>query len=342
MQDVADETVDGELVEYGTASHSALMDMERAQIDAAVSTAKKYPRSIKEFKRKAMEMACLDEETAGSMFYAIPRGGKNIEGPSVRLAEVVGASYTNLRYGARIVGTDDKFVTAQGMCFDVENNTSVSVEVKRRITDKKGRRFNDDMIQVTSNAACSIALRQAMFKVVPFAFVKPIFQEAKLCSIGKAKSTKERRNSMLDWFKKTGATEAQVLLVVGKKGVDDLTTDDLILLRGLATAIKDGETTIEEALTPPDGTAGAKAQQSPLTQTLAKGELPSSVQVLLDLDAHLAEAKNIAYINAKEGLYTPEEFDNELLNEVAKRCQAARERIQGGRGERTNQKELPT
>lgn len=219
----------------------------RSEIEMQISVARRFPRSIKQFRQETSEMACLDEETAASMFYALPRGGKKIEGPSARFAEVVGAAYGNLRYGARTIGTEGNFVIAEGVCFDVQKNVIATVQVRRRITDSKGKRFNDDMIQVTGNAACSIALRNAIFKVVPMGLVKDIYEQAKLTSIGKAQSMSERRHKMLEWFAKAGATQAMVLESLGRAGVDDVTTDDLILLRGLVTAIKDGEVTIESA-----------------------------------------------------------------------------------------------
>src|SRR4051794_13584258 len=75
----------------------------RGEIDMQIRTARAYPRNITTFKREALALACLDEETASSMFYVVPRGGKMIEGPSIRMAEIVGSAFGNLRYGARIV-----------------------------------------------------------------------------------------------------------------------------------------------------------------------------------------------------------------------------------------------
>jgi hypothetical protein len=239
----------GELIvdDVITESTSELSHFNREEIDMQISTARRYPRSIKQFRMETAEMACLDEETAASMFYALPRGGKRIEGPSARFAEVVGAAYGNLRYGARTIGVEGNFIVAEGVCFDVQKNVIATVQVRRRITDSKGNRFNDDMIQVTGNAACSIALRNAIFKVVPMGLVKDIYEQAKLTSIGKAKSITEQRQKMMEWFAKAGATEEMVLKSLGRAGLDDVTTDDLILLRGLVTAIKDGEITIESA-----------------------------------------------------------------------------------------------
>src|SRR6478752_4906792 len=141
---------------------SALDAMERAQIDMQIATARKYPRSPAVVKRKMLDLATLDTETASGCFYTLParRGSENakaIQGPSVRLAEIAIASYGHIRAGMRIVGNDGKFITAQGYCHDLENNVSVAMEVRRRITRKDGSTYGEDMQLVAGAAACSVA-----------------------------------------------------------------------------------------------------------------------------------------------------------------------------------------
>ena len=89
------------------------------------------------------------------------------------------------------------------------------------------------MIQTTCNAAISIALREAIFRIVPRSLFNDIYEAARQTSIGKAQSMASRRASSIQWFVKAGATEACVVLaVIGlKKGIDDIDTDDLIAWR---------------------------------------------------------------------------------------------------------------
>lgn len=238
---------------------AVLATLERSQLDQQIATAKRWPRSIKKFKDEAMQLATLDEETAASMFYVLPRGGKSIEGPSARLAEVVGSAWGNLRYGSRVISVDDSFITAQGVAFDLEKNISASVDVRRRITDSRGRRYNDDMIVMTGNAAAAIALRNAIFKVVPFALVKSIYDAAKLTSVGKASSLVQTRAKAITALSKMGATEPQILQALGKAGIDDIGLEDIITLRGWYTALKDGDTKLEDLLGPaPDMKKGPR------------------------------------------------------------------------------------
>lgn len=223
----------------------------RGEIDTQISTARRFPRSVKRFQSRAMEIATLDIQTAESCFYSLPRGGKNIEGPSARLSEIVLSAWTNVRSQAHVVDIDDSFVTVQGVCWDLENNVAISTEVKRRITDKYGKRFSDDMIVVTANAACSIALRNAAFKVIPMALVRPVYLAARKVAIGDASTLADRRASMLAYFGKMGVRPEQICEKVAKPGIEDINLDDLALLIGISTAIKEGDTSVDEEFPPP-------------------------------------------------------------------------------------------
>ena len=50
-----------------------------------------------------------------------PRGGKPIEGPSNRLAEIVAYAWGNLRISSRITNEGAKFLTAQTTILDLEH-----------------------------------------------------------------------------------------------------------------------------------------------------------------------------------------------------------------------------
>lgn len=233
--------------QHDEAKSTALSTLLRAEIDTQISTAKSYPRSLKTFKARATSMATLDEETAGSMFYSLPRGGKRIEGPSARFAEIAAAAWGNMRFGSRVVNVDERMLTSQGVCHDLESNNVITIEVQRRITDKNGKRYNDDMIVMTGNAAGSIALRNAVLKVIPKAYWNPVFMEARKIAIGDARTLVTRRQQAFEYFAKLGVDAARVLAVLEKHSIDDVDLEDLETLTGLRTAIKDGDTSLEEA-----------------------------------------------------------------------------------------------
>ena len=219
----------------------------RASIDIQVATARAYPRSLKKVLENITFLSTQDKETAESCFYSVKRDGKTIRGASIRLAEIITSCYGNIRASSRIISNDGKFITAQGMCWDLENNVAFSVEVKRKITDRFGRIFTDDMIVITSNACTSIALRNAVFKVIPQAVTSRVQNEIKRIILGEAKDFETTRKSAIEYFTQKGVSEKNILALFDKKSIDELDREDIFDLRGIANAIIDGDTTLELA-----------------------------------------------------------------------------------------------
>lgn len=250
----------------------AIESQERAAIDMQIATARRYPRELKLIKAKMLAMATLDRETAEACFYTLKRkdtdgSTKRIQGPSVRLAEVAVCCYGNIRAATRVIGNDGQKITAQGVCQDLENNVVVSMETQRRITTKAGKTFGDDMQIVAANAASAIAFRNSVFKVVPLALVKPIYEQCRLVAVGDAKSITDRWHRAVDQFGKMGVSAEQMMRFVEKKTLDEITTEDLADLIGVFNAIRDGEQTIDEVFnqqTPGTADDAAKAAEDKL------------------------------------------------------------------------------
>ncbi len=242
--------------------NSTLAAISGAEIDQQISTAHKFPRSIKKFLQEVEQMACLNEEMASECFYSLPRRNQDgqivpIEGPSARFAEIVASAWGNSRAGARIIAEEQEFVVAQGAFHDLERNVAISFEVRRRITGKNGRRYSSDMIGVTATAAASIALRNAVLKGVPKAFWKPAYEAARRTAIGDAKTLEGRRAASLQHFAKMGVVQERIFATLGVKGVEDVTLEHLATLKGIATALRDGDTTIEQSFPAAPGSTTA-------------------------------------------------------------------------------------
>lgn len=225
----------------------ALAMLNRSEINMQIATARRFPRSVSRFVSESTSLVSLSEEVAEECIYALPRDGKTIEGPSARFAEIIAYSWGNCRSAARVVDEAGEFVTAQGVHWDLEKNTAIGYEVKRRIVDKQGRRFKPDMIGVTANAACSIALRNAILKGVPKALWTGIYQAARRTIMGDFQSLANRRAAALEAFQKFGVKPEQVFEKLGIRGEEDISLDHIVVLRGLLTALRDGDTTVEDA-----------------------------------------------------------------------------------------------
>lgn len=223
-----------------------LAAINRSEVDMQIATAKQYPRDIQQALNRIQTLATLDGETAGDCFYNVNRGGEAIEGLSVRFAEIIAGAWGNLRAQARIVGNDGRTITAQGVCHDLETNFAVSVEVKRRITDKYGKTYSEDMQVLTGNAACAIAFRNAVLKVVPKSVTKRIIDQVKKVALGEAKDLGTSRANMIAYFGSLGVNQEAILTYLGVKRIEDVDAQMILELRGLANAIKEGTTTVAE------------------------------------------------------------------------------------------------
>jgi len=226
--------------EVPSADLGTLPAILRAEIDGQIATARAFPRSVAAFVKEARELVSLDVEMAEACIYALPRGGKTIAGPSVRFAEIVANSFGNNRCGGRVIAEEGQFIVAQGVFHDLEKNAMVTMEVKRRITKRQGKRFDEDMIGVTGNAAASIALRNAILRGVPKAYWQPIYDAARKVAVGDASTLTEDRNRALLWFQKAGATTAQVFAKLGVEGEEDIGIPEMEALVGLKNMVKDG------------------------------------------------------------------------------------------------------
>lgn len=228
--------------------------VERANVDSQVATAKRYPRDIRRSIDNSVVMATMNQETAQSCSYALPRGGKPITGPSVHLAKIIVSNWGNMRTEAKVVQITDKQVISRGTCWDLETNVASAFEVRRSIIGKNGQRFSDDMITVTGNAANSIAYRNAVFAVIPKAITDRVYYAAQKFITGDLSDSDKLlkvRTGVLNNFKNNyGITEEEVVKICGKQTVNQIGADEISMLMGTIQALKDGDTTVDELMKP--------------------------------------------------------------------------------------------
>jgi hypothetical protein len=261
MNDVIDqetgEVEDQAVVPYGSTA-PAVSDPQVALALARPS------RPAKVIQQAITDLATMDEESARECLYALVRGGKKkgrnpdeaeskpIEGPSIRLAEIAFQQYGNCRVEAHVVLVNraEKFVEAEGVFIDLENNTGSRASVRRRISTKSGHLFSEDMILVTGNAACAIAKRNAILAGIPRPIVRHGYEAARRLIAGEAHSIPERFDRACKSFASYVVKPEQLLASLSIESSDQLTTDNMATLFALFQSIKNGEVTVEEAFAP--------------------------------------------------------------------------------------------
>lgn len=241
------ETVSGLPTGYDAGNQSLAVSLARAEVDQQITTARAYPRSITHAVQNITTLATLDEQSAEECIYALPRGGKPIKGPSIRLAEIIASQWGNCRVGARVVHVDriEKYIEAEGVFHDLESNTATTSRVRRRLSDKSGKLLNDDMIVVTGNAACAIAKRNAILGAVPKAVWRKAYSSVERVLAGDVKTLAERRTVAMKAFAAFGVKPDQIYAALGIGGLDDINMDHMVTLTGMHSALKSGEETVE-------------------------------------------------------------------------------------------------
>lgn len=243
-------TPDGEVLQGERAIEAVSMvtKLAKAEITTQVETARMYPRSVTKCIATGKTLATLNSETAAELNYALPRGNKTITGPSIRLAEIAFTTWGNCRAGARVVEVDrvEKFLEAEGVFHDLETNAATTARVRRKISTTNGKLFNDDMIVMAGNAACSIAKRNAILAGIPKGVWGAMYEAALEVIKGTAKTLSERRSKAFELLGAFGVTPAMIFLALEIEGEEEIKTDHMPILIGWYTGLKNEETTVEE------------------------------------------------------------------------------------------------
>lgn len=283
-------------------SPDVVYQQDKASIDIQIATAKAYPRNIRRATENALAIVTMDAAIAQTCSYAVPRGGKKISGPSVHLAKILAQVWGNMRIKAKVVDIDQARITSEAICWDLESNLAIEAQIKRSITGRTGR-FSEDMITVTGNAANSIALRNAVLSVIPKGIVDKVYNAAKQTITGDISDKNKLIAKRVEVFSGLrdafGVSDKEILFAIGKAAIDFVDGDDIVTLVGVGQAIRDGDTTVEQAF---------------------KGE-KSKEEVKVDKESErialmINEAKSIQDLNKLINHVKPEQMDlfNTKLN----------------------------
>lgn len=266
---------------------SAIMAIEKANVDIQIATAHQYPRTMDLFRKRAISMATMDEETAESCVYCRPVGKeknkvtgvweeKYAEGASIRMAEIVAASYGNIRVSAMVVEQTPRFVRCAGIAHDLESNYAGKSECIESTVTREGQPYSERQRALVAKVCLAKAYRDAVFKVVPKALAKPILKAAEALATQADKPIEQRREKAKAWISKLKIDENRVLAALNVKSWDQVSGDHLVKLTGLKTAIGDGDENIDTVF-PPIGAGQTNSPKQTGTQQ-ATGQTPPAAQ----------------------------------------------------------------
>jgi hypothetical protein len=98
---------------------------------------------------------------------------------------------------------------------------------------------------------CGLRNRQPGKIGIPKALWKPIYDAARSVIAGDTRTLVSRRDEAIKAFSIFGVTPDMIYQALGIKGIQDVSIEHMVTLKGLLTAIQEGDTTPEQAFAPP-------------------------------------------------------------------------------------------
>jgi hypothetical protein len=240
-----DEPIQGTVEIVATAG--VTQQHEAAAMDVQVATAQALGRRISDFQADLKLWSCHSQEIADECTYILKKGKTTIIGPSVRFAELLQQAYRHIVVDTFIEDEQPKFIVVGASARDLFRNTAVRARVKRSVVTKNGQRYGPDMIQTTTQAAGSIALRNAIIRLIPKALWQDIWLQTRDVAQGvdgdgeRVVPFTESVDRAVKYLGTFEVSEQELLAHLGYGSRADIDANDLSILRNKARQIRSGE-----------------------------------------------------------------------------------------------------
>lgn len=273
------------------------------EVQAMVIMAKKFPRNQLQAEKRILD-ACKRKGLAEVSQYSFNKGGL-VEGPSIRLAEVLAQNWGNLDYGVTELDRKDGISSMMAYCWDIETNVRRSqvFTVKHwRDTKGGGYRLKDerDVYEVTANQG-SRRVRACILAVIPGDIVDAAVAECDRTIAGKeaGKPMKDRISDMVKLFERFEVTQDLIEKFLGHPlTVERVTESELLRMKKIFLALQDKMARPEEYFLMPKSNQPADEPdlKKRIQEKLAAGEEPAKADPVAAPEAPGA-------VNAEMGLF---------------------------------------
>ena len=219
---------------------------ELSEIKGKMYLARQFPRDP-EMSMQNVLRECQRKDLAEAAQYEFPRGDSVVRGPSIRLVEVLARHWGNIMSGITEVDVQGDTTTIKCFAWDLETNASdeKTFSVKHERSTKKGSyRLTDerDIYEMVANKGAR-RKRACLLAVMPGWYVDAALEE---CDKTLSDSLSKSGESLEEIIEKTvnafagfGITPEQISAKLNKD-IAKLSNNDIVKLRHLYSAIKDG------------------------------------------------------------------------------------------------------
>lgn len=225
-----------------------------SEVKAQVFMARQFPRNVIAARDKIMA-ECDRLKLAEKAVYSFPRGGTQVTGPSIRLAEALGRAWGNIDAGIiegeRVDGESSMIAYA----WDLETNLRIRKEFKvAHVRDtKQGRKkLSDerDIYEMTANQG-SRRLRACILALIPGDIVEEAVARCEKTLVAKVGDIATVIPKMLAKFADIGVTKAMIEARLRHR-IEATQPAEIVQLGNVFNSIRDGMATIADFFDAPD------------------------------------------------------------------------------------------
>lgn len=228
---------------------NALIDVEQsramAEVQSAIVLAKKFPRDQIAATDRILT-ACQRPKLAEQALYNYARGGSDITGPSIRLAEAIAQNWGNLQFGVQELEQRNGESTVETFCWDLETNVRQvkTFQVRHERYTKKGKYKLEDPRDIYESLANQGArrLRACILGVIPGDVIEAAVEQCEKTLKSKADTSPDAIKKMLDAFAKFSVTKEQIEKRIQRR-IDSITPAQVVSLGKIYNSLKDGMST---------------------------------------------------------------------------------------------------
>lgn len=250
----------------------AQSDQQRAiaEVQAAMVIARMNPRDQRSSMDRILN-ACTRPSLAEVAVYTYARGGSNISGPSIRLAEAMAQQWGNMQFGIRELSNAGGESVVQAYAWDIETNTrrEVTFQVPHiRHTKNGAKKLEDprDIYELVANQGAR-RMRACILAVIPGDVTEAAVIQCETTMHAKADTSAEAVAKLVAAFAQYGVTKEQIEKRIQRR-MDAIQPAQIVALRKVFASLKDGMSTPGEWFEAVDGDTGEIKQPAP------KPELP--------------------------------------------------------------------
>lgn len=217
---------------------------EAQEVQAAVFMAKNFPRN-ENAALSRISQTCQRVGLASKAVYTYPRGGQNVTGPSIRLAEAIAQAWGNLETGAFVLERRPGETVCAAYCWDVETNFRDRrvFTVSHTRQTKNGVQVLTDPRDIYEMEANQMARRKraCILTVIPKDVVDYAVDACqKTLSTAYKEPLIDRLRNMVNLFQKNYSVPLESIEKYMGYKLDAFTEMDGVTLAGVYNALKDG------------------------------------------------------------------------------------------------------